>query len=145
MVKKIDDPIEETISPEKDFEDLIKKAELLEEQEEEIPIKKKRRRKKVTTTSTPPSFEIDKTLLKPFINFPFDYFAKRYGNHWSLTKEEEETLIDLTAKVTSKWLPTWLEKFADEIALAFYVFIIVLPRVEQTKKLKESKTKVNEE
>jgi len=145
MVKKIDDPIEETISPDNEFEDLIKKAELLEEQEEEIPIKKKRRRKKVTTSSAPPPFSIDKSLLKPFVNFPFDYLAKRYGTHWTLTKEEEETLIELSAKVTSKWLPTWLEKFADEIALAFYVFIIVFPRIEQTKELKKSKTEVNEE
>ena len=144
MVKTIDKPIEETISPDNEFEDLIKKAELLEEQEEEIPTKKKRRRKKVTT-SAPPPFSIDKSLLKPFINFPFDYLAKRYGAHWTLTKEEEETLIELSAKVTSKWLPTWLEKFTDEIALAFYVFIIVFPRIEQTKELKKSKTEVNEE
>ena len=138
MVKKKEETVEEITPSEKDFDNLIQKA--LSEEPEEVTTQKKRKGRKKVSTPLPPPIMIDKSLLKPFINFPFDYLAKRAGAHWTLVKEEEETLIELSTKVVSKRLPTWLEKFADEIALALYALIIVLPRIEQTKKLKESKT-----
>ena len=79
----------------------------------------------------------DEDLTGSFIEIPFDYFAKRYGEFWRLSPEEKKKLSSLTNKVASKWLPLWLEQFADEVALALTFGMMVYPRYLQTKELVE--------
>jgi len=79
----------------------------------------------------------DEDLTSSFIEIPFDYFAKRYGDFWKLSPEEKKKLASLTNKVASKWLPLWLERFADEVALGLTFGMMVYPRYLQTKELVE--------
>ena len=79
----------------------------------------------------------DDELTASFIEIPFDYFAKRYGDFWRLSPEEKKKLSSLTNKVASKWLPLWLERYADEVALALTFGMMVYPRYLQTKELVE--------
>lgn len=79
----------------------------------------------------------DDELTGSFIEIPFDYFAKRYGEFWRLAPEEKKKLSTLANKVASKWLPLWLERFADEVALALTFGMMVYPRYLQTKELVE--------
>jgi len=83
----------------------------------------------------------DEEIIKALITVPFDYFAKRYGEFWKLSKDEEAKLSSLSGRVASKWIPIWMERFADEIALALTFGMIVYPRYLQTKAMvEESKT-----
>lgn len=79
----------------------------------------------------------DEELTGSFIEIPFDYFAKRYGDFWKLSPEEKKKLSSLTNKVASKWLPLWLEQYADEVALGLTFGMMVYPRYLQTKELVE--------
>ena len=79
----------------------------------------------------------DEEIFGSLIELPFDYFTKRYGEFWRLAPEEKKKLSVLTNKVASKWLPLWLERFADEVALGLTFGMIVYPRYLQTKELIE--------
>jgi len=79
----------------------------------------------------------DEEIVKALITVPFDYFAKRYGEFWKLSKDEEAKLSSLSGRVASKWIPVWMERFADEIALALTFGMIVYPRYLQTKAMVE--------
>jgi len=79
----------------------------------------------------------DDELTGSFIEIPFDYFAKRYGEFWRLAPEEKKKLSILTNKVASKWLPLWLERYGDEVALGLTFGMMVYPRYLQTKELVE--------
>ena len=79
----------------------------------------------------------DDELTGSFIEIPFDYFAKRYGEFWRLSAEEKKKLSSLTNKVASKWLPLWLERYGDEVALGLTFGMMVYPRYLQTKELVE--------
>jgi len=83
----------------------------------------------------------DEDLIGSFIEIPFDFFAKRYGDFWKLTQDEKKKLTLLTNKVSSKWLPLWLERFADEAALILTFSMVVYPRWLQMKKIEEEKGK----
>jgi len=79
----------------------------------------------------------DEEIVKTLITVPFDYFAKRYGEFWRLSKDEEAKLSSLSGRVASKWIPVWVERFADEIALGLTFGMIVYPRYLQTKAMVE--------
>jgi len=79
----------------------------------------------------------DEELLSSFIDLPFDFFAKRYGDFWKLLPDEKKKLVTLSNKVCSKWLPLWLERFADEVAFILTFSMAVYPRYLQTKKMIE--------
>jgi hypothetical protein len=95
--------------------------------------REQRRREEVKKTM----LLFDDELTGSFIEIPFDYFAKRYGDFWRLSPEEKKKLSSLTNKVASKWLPLWLERYGDEVALAFTFGMMVYPRYLQTKELVE--------
>lgn len=79
----------------------------------------------------------DEEIVKSLITVPFDYFAKRYGEFWKLSKDEEAKLTGLSSRVASKWIPVWIERFADEVALGLTFGMIVYPRYLQTKEMVE--------
>jgi len=83
----------------------------------------------------------DEEILVTLIEIPFDYFAKRYGEFWKLSQDEKKKLSTLSNRVASKWLPLWLERFGDEIALGLTFSMIVYPRYIQTKEMIESEKK----
>lgn len=80
---------------------------------------------------------LDEQIITSLITLPFDYFAKRYGEFWKLSKDEEAKLSALSGRVASKWIPIWIERFADEIALSLTFAMIVYPRYLQTKAMIE--------
>lgn len=109
--------------------EVLKKAGLLGEQ------RRREEAKKATLL-------FDEELIGSFIELPFDYFAKRYGDFWKLSSDEKKKLTILTNKVSSKYLPLWLERFADEVALIATFSMVVYPRWLQTKKtIEEEKEK----
>lgn len=79
----------------------------------------------------------DEQIINTFIEFPFDYLAKRYGDFWKLSSDEKKKLTDLSNKVASKYLPLWLEQYADEIGLVVTFGIVIYPRYLMTKELVE--------
>ncbi len=92
-----------------------------------------RRREEVKKTL--PLFDLD--FIDNLIEIPFDYFAKRYGEFWKLSPDEKKKLGSLSNKVASKWIPLWIERFADELALALTFGMIVYPRYQLTKNMIE--------
>lgn len=112
--------------------DVLKGAGLLGEQ---------RRREEVRKTA----LLFDDELIGSFIELPFDFFSKRYGDFWKLSSDEKRKLSALSNRVAGKWLPLWLERFADEAALGFALLVAIYPRYLQTKeKIESQKTKVSE-
>lgn len=82
-----------------------------------------------------PTLLFESEDLKQIIAFPFNFFAERYGDFWKLSPEQENHLTGLTNKVASKYLPLWLEKYADEFALTMTLGMLIYPRWVKTKDL----------
>jgi len=87
----------------------------------------------------------DDQFLASIIELPFDFFAKRYGDFWKLSPDERKKLTDLSNKLASKYIPLWVERFADEIAFASTFAIIVYPRYLMTKELVDKVPKESQE
>lgn len=87
----------------------------------------------------------DEEIVKTLVTIPFDYFAKRYGEFWKLSKDEEAKLTSLSSRVASKWIPVWIERFADEIGLSLTFAMIVYPRYLQTKAMIEQSKSQSEQ
>lgn len=75
----------------------------------------------------------DDQFLASIIELPFDYFEKRYGEFWKLSPDERKKLADLSNKLASKYIPLWVERFADEIAFLSTLGILIYPRYLMTK------------
>lgn len=113
-------------------------AKIMPEFEELPPIeeKAKKARKERTVKKPEPTPLFDSAMLLPFVRFVPNRLAAHYQNErFSLTKEEETALVDGLNKVTSKWLPSWFDKFSDEVALLTYIALIAYPRYELAKSL----------
>ena len=85
----------------------------------------------------------DDQFLASIIELPFDFFAKRYGEFWKLSSDERKKLTDLSNRLASKYIPLWVERFADEIAFLSTFAIIVYPRYLMTKELTEKPAGIN--
>jgi len=79
----------------------------------------------------------DEQFLGSIIELPFDFFAKRYGEFWKLSLDEKEKLTALSNKLASKYIPLWIERFADEIAFLSTIGILIYPRYLMTKEMIE--------
>lgn len=86
----------------------------------------------------------DDEFMGAIIEQPFDFLAKRYGEQWKLSVEEKKKLGVLCNKVSSKYLPLWIERFADEIALLLTMGTIVYPRYLMTKAMLEKPEEVKD-
>lgn len=86
----------------------------------------------------------DDEFMGAIIEQPFDFLAKRYGEQWKLSIEEKKKLGVLCNKVSSKYLPLWIERFADEIALLLTMGTIVYPRYLMTKAMLEKPEEVKD-
>jgi len=86
----------------------------------------------------------DEQFLASIIELPFDFFVKRYGPFWKLGTDEKEKLTNLSNKLASKYIPLWIERFADEIAFLSTFAIIVYPRYLMTKELTEKTKEENQ-
>jgi hypothetical protein len=94
-------------------------------------IGEQRRREEVKSTM----LLFDDEFIGSIIELPFDYLAKRQGEHWKLSPEEKKKLAVLSNKISSKYLPLWLERYADEVSLILTVGTIVYPRYLMTQEL----------
>jgi len=79
----------------------------------------------------------DEQFLASIVELPFDYFAKRYGEFWKLSSDEKGKLTALSNKLASKYIPLWIERFADEIAFLSTLGILIYPRYLMTKEMIE--------
>lgn len=79
----------------------------------------------------------DPEFIGSIIELPFDYLAKRFGEFWKLSTDEKSKLTVLSNKLSSKYIPLWVERFADEIAFLSTLGIIIYPRYLMTKEIIE--------
>jgi hypothetical protein len=77
----------------------------------------------------------DAEFLASIVELPFDYFAKRYGEFWKLSSDEKSKLTLLSNRLASKYIPLWIERYADEIAFLSTFGIIIYPRYLMTKEV----------
>jgi len=100
-----------------------------------------RKREEIKTASV----LFDAEFLSSIIELPFDYFAKRYGEFWKLSSDEKGKLTTLSNRLASKYIPLWVERFADEIAFLSTMGIIIYPRYLMTKEMIEKAQKETSE
>ncbi len=81
------------------------------------------------TERAPAGELLDEATVRMFLQVPFDFIAARKGAHWKLTAEELAVAVPLTVKVSNKYAPELLKRWADEIALAVVLGMIFLKRV----------------
>ncbi len=93
---------------------------------------------------TTPILFFDNETLSFMLSYPFNYMAKRYGDFWKLSEDEEKELSKLVNRVSSKWIPRWLVMYADEIGLIQVIFLLVYPRYAQTQEMIKEKTEKKE-
>lgn len=153
--------MEETpLAPSEGFSEL--RSEVVERgNAEDAPPKKKRGRpsnaerlaRGETIGSTPrkvaeprPDFLPVETVVA-MVALPFDLIAKRKGEHWKLSEEESKQIGTLTAKVLTKNVPEWLDKWGDEIALATVLGMAIVGRymIDLNERAKEEKRTIEAE
>lgn len=97
------------------------------------------------TSTRPRDFQpvlfFDDETIAHLISFPFSYMAKRQGDFWLLSKDEEKQISVLANKVSSKWLPRWLINYSEEISLASFLFAVIYPRWLMSKAIIDSQNK----
>jgi len=83
---------------------------------------------------------LDEATVKMFLQVPFDFIASRKGAHWKLSEQELAAAVPLTVKVSNKYAPEIMKRWADEIALSVVLGMIFLKRVNlDTEKTSEKK------
>lgn len=76
-----------------------------------------------------PAELLDEGTMRMFLAVPFDYIAARKGPHWKLSPEELAALLPVACKVSNKYAPAILARWADELALAAILGVILFKRV----------------
>lgn len=82
---------------------------------------------------------LDPATVEMLLAIPFDYIAARKGDHWKLSPEEKAALSPVTAKVLNKYAPTILSRWADEVALATVLSLVVIKRTNIDKEIFKAK------
>ena len=78
---------------------------------------------------------LDEATIRMFLQVPFDFIAARKGEHWKLSPEELAALAPVAVKVSNKYAPELMKRWADELALSVILGMIFLKRVNlDTKK-----------
>lgn len=67
------------------------------------------------------------------VDWPFNYLARRRGDHWALKADERRALSDALSPVLAKYGAGWLETYGLELTLAVTVVLVVGPRLERDK------------
>ena len=83
---------------------------------------------KPASKSVPVEIIPTETLVE-IIALPFDLYSKRAGDHWKLEKAEKDQIGRLANKVLSKHSPEWLQAWADEMALAGVLGMVIVGRM----------------
>mgnify|MGYP000403805264 CR=1 FL=1 len=68
-----------------------------------------------------------------------DFLAKRFGEKWALSDYELEGLSNSIDKVLAKYMPSILAKYAIELEALTWITMILIPRLELTKRKELSK------
>jgi len=108
---------------------------------------------KVELSSLPPSqpppsnqssakgLEIPDAWIAMIIDFPYDYLATRYGNHWKLTEPELRNLVKYGKPVLTKYLGWLFTRFPEEAMFLLAFAFATVPRVLQQRKMNKESVK----
>lgn len=117
----------ETIKIDEDFQAILEETEEIEEK----PKKRGRKKKK-----EPELLQVGETFLLP-LNYVLKNLSKRYNEPaFELNDFEKNEFSKAIDKVASKYVPLWLDKYNDELALCFISFTIFYPRYQLYQKIK---------
>jgi len=73
------------------------------------------------------------------VDWPFNYLARRRGEHWALKADERRALSDALSPVLAKYGAGWLQTYGLELTLAVTVVLVVGPRLERDKMVTQAK------
>jgi len=125
------------------------KAELVSESQAETVIPKKRGRpRKAQTAETAvteqaPIDTISPEMVGEILSFGFEYIADRRGEHWKLSIPEKDRLAILSSRVANKYLPEWIARFGDEIALSTMLGLCIFARFRIDAEIAKAQVKPN--
>lgn len=72
--------------------------------------------------------------IQPLVEWPFDTLAERRGSFWKLSPKESGQLSLCLGVIFAKWLPYWLVKWEEEIALGIILGTAFLTRVKEDRR-----------
>jgi hypothetical protein len=75
----------------------------------------------------------DAVAIAPIYRAVFGACASRWGDHWTLSAQEAETLASLTQAVLLKYQDAFLAKYGAEVVLCAYLGIVVGGRLAYQK------------
>jgi hypothetical protein len=70
-------------------------------------------------------------VLAEIVAWPFDVVANRRGEYWRLEDDEKTKLALALSRVSCKYVPTFLARFEEEVALVIAAFTVVSVRVRK--------------
>lgn len=85
--------------------------------------------------------EIPEELIKAFIGMPYEIIANRYGEHWRLSENEIEQMVGPHQRVINKYLPEFLKKHADLIAIVYLHGVAIGMRYRIQRQIDEEEKK----
>lgn len=79
--------------------------------------------------------KVSAPFVEELISWPFDIVASKRGPFWTLQKPERERLAFCIAVVMEKWLPDFMLKYGEEIALGAVFAGVVIGRVREDRRV----------
>jgi hypothetical protein len=77
-------------------------------------------------------------FVAELISWPFDIIAARRGSFWKIQDAERDRLAFCLAAVLEKWLPDFMLKYGEEIALGAVFAGVVISRVREDRRVNVS-------
>ena len=100
----------------------------------EIAEEKEREERKLAKVEWKKRGEEYAPAIEEIVRWPFETMAERRGAFWKLKDTEAHKLSCAVGVILAKWLPYWLEKYEEEIALGFTLGACLFSRVREDRK-----------
>lgn len=97
--------------------------------------------------SEPPAQKsrFSRATIKAAIRLPYAVAAKRYGDHWELSDEEAETMVDDHMAVADEYIGPLVDKHAGLYSLAFLHCMIIFGKADIHFRLKAERERREQE
>jgi hypothetical protein len=85
-----------------------------------------------------PADLIPRSVVAAVIKAPYELAARRLGDHWRLTDQEAETMIDPHLAVAGEYLPDWMKQHPALYGVLLLHALAVFGKVELHYKLRRA-------
>lgn len=77
-------------------------------------------------------------IVKAIVGFPYEILAKRFGEHWSLSDKELETMVPVHLQLAQEYLPDYIKQHPALYSCIFLHALALVARAQVEIKLRQA-------